>query len=49
MQQGRALICLWVRRPAIGAPDEGRTDWFTGGADRATGLWPASGEPPGGE
>ena len=22
----------WVRRPAIRAPDDGRTDWFTGGA-----------------
>ncbi len=26
----------WVRGPAIRAPDDGRTDWFTGGADRAT-------------
>jgi len=25
-----------VRRPAIRAPDDGRTDWFAGGADRAT-------------
>ncbi len=26
----------WVRGPAIRAPDDGRTDWFAGGADRAT-------------
>ncbi len=25
-----------MRRPAIRAPDDGRTDWFAGGADRAT-------------
>ena len=26
----------WVRRRAIHAPDDGRMDWFAGGADRAT-------------
>ncbi len=26
----------WVRRPAIRAPDDGRAEWFAGGADRAT-------------
>ena len=25
-----------VRRPAIPAPEDGRADWFVGGADRAT-------------
>jgi len=25
-----------VRRPAIRAPADGRTDWFAGGAGRAT-------------
>ncbi len=27
----------WVRRPAIRAPDDGRTDWFAGGAGRHPG------------
>ena len=30
------MAVLWVRGPAIRAPDDGRTDWFTCGADRAT-------------
>ena len=34
--QGMAPTCLWVRGPAIRAPDDGHTDWFAGGADRAT-------------
>jgi len=25
-----------VRRPAIRAPADGRTDWFAGGVDRST-------------
>ncbi len=32
----RPAAYRWVRGPAIRAPDDGRTDWFTGGADRAT-------------
>ncbi len=33
----------WVRRPAIRAPADGRTDWFAGGAGRH----PGSGRHPG--
>ena len=32
----RPAAYRWVRGAAIRAPDDGRTDWFTGGADRAT-------------
>jgi len=32
-----------VRRPAIRAPDDGRTDWFAGGAERATRVLAGSG------
>jgi len=44
---GRHRTCwranYWVRRPAIRAPADGRTDWFTGVANAPPGFWPASG------
>ena len=33
LAEGRSGPVDWVRRPAIRAPDDGRTDWFAGGAD----------------